>query len=310
MTEKEKAVRALQNKVYEGNPPHMEMDIQIWEEAIGKPFRDHKYFHKYPAKQKDDFEIETYVNDIIAIAKRFNTCMVQCIHIVPDKPFYRQKDIFSLLKDKGVKKDWLLTGFVDGTERIPDGDRVVEISYKIADDREGYLNELDRRCEWAIEEGLKLIEYGADIIFMTSDYCFNSGPFFSPGMFHEFVAPFLERQVKAFKKAGAFTVKHTDGNIMPVIDQIVDTGIDCLHSLDPMAGVDIREVKELYGDKICIMGNVNCAAIQTGPLEEIKKSAGYALKHGGRKGYIFSSSNTIFRGIPIENYEYMLSFNK
>ncbi|NLC67560.1 MAG: hypothetical protein GX754_01995 [Clostridiaceae bacterium] len=310
MTEKEKAIRALKNLDYEGTPPHMEMDIQLWEQAIGRPYRDHKYFHANRDKQDDDSEIQSYVEDVIALARRFNTCMIQCIRIVPDKPFYRHKDVYSLLKEKGAKDDYLLTGFVDGTERIPDGNRVEEISYRIADDRDGYLDELKRRCDWAIEEGLKLIEYGADVIFMTSDYCFNSGPFFSPYMFHEFVAPFLEKQVSVFKKAGAFTVKHTDGNIMPIIDQLVDTGIDCLHSLDPMAGVDIAEVKAKYGDRICLMGNVSCAVLQTGPLEEIKKGVLYALKHGGRKGYIFSSSNTIFKGIPLENYEYMLSLNK
>ena len=136
MTEKEKAVKALQKKAYEGNPPHMEMDIQIWEEAIGKPFRDHKYFFNYPEKHKDDFEIETYVEDIIAVAKRFNTCMVQCIHSVPDKPFYRQKDIFSLLGEKGAKEDRLLTGFVDGTEN-PDG-RVAVNATAIGDEDQDF----------------------------------------------------------------------------------------------------------------------------------------------------------------------------
>ena len=41
-----------------------------------------------------------------------------------------------------------------------------------------------------------------------------------------------------------------------------------LHSIDPMAGVDIREVKRLVGDKVCLCGNVHCAALQTGTDEE------------------------------------------
>ena len=39
--------------------------------------------------------------------------------------------------------------------------------------------------------------------------------------------------------AGAYVVKHTDGNIMPIIDMIVDTGIDALNPLEPHAGIDI-----------------------------------------------------------------------
>ena len=55
------------------------------------------------------------------------------------------------------------------------------------------------------------------------------------------------------------------------------------------------------------MGNVRCDHLQHGTKEQIRESAEYCLKHGAPGGgYIFSSSNTIFRGVPLANYEYML----
>ena len=91
-------------------------------------------------------------------------------------------------------------------------------------------------------------------------------------------------------------------------DQIVDTGIDGLHSLDPMAGVDIAEVKRLYGDRVCLFGNVNCALVQAGTLEQIEESARYCLEHGGvaSGGYVYTTSNCIFKGVPPQNYLVML----
>jgi len=90
---------------------------------------------------------------------------------------------------------------------------------------------------------------------------------------------------------------------MPIIDQLVECNPHGLHSLDPMAGVDIAEIKRLYGNKICLLGNVNCALMQTGTREQIIQSAEYALTHGKPGGgYIFSTSNVAFKGMPLENY--------
>ena len=80
-----------------------------------------------------------------------------------------------------------------------------------------------------------------------------------------------------------------------------------LHSIDPMAGVDIKEVKTLIGDKICLCGNVHCAAMQTGTDEEVIASAEYCMTHGKPGGgYIFCTSNVPFKGLPHERYQMIL----
>jgi uroporphyrinogen-III decarboxylase len=58
---------------------------------------------------------------------------------------------------------------------------------------------------------------------------------------------------------------------------------------------------------MALMGNVQCSLLQDGPEEAIRDSARYCLEKaspGG--GYIFSTSNTVFKGMPLRNYEYML----
>jgi uroporphyrinogen decarboxylase len=74
-----------------------------------------------------------------------------------------------------------------------------------------------------------------------------------------------------------------------------------------MAGVDIAEVKRLYGDQLCLIGNVNCAKLDTGSEEEVVESARYCLRHGmPGYGYIFSTSNCIYTGMRLARYDLML----
>jgi uroporphyrinogen decarboxylase len=94
---------------------------------------------------------------------------------------------------------------------------------------------------------------------------------------------------------------------MPILDQLVECKPHALHSIDPMAKVDIKEVKRLVGDKVALCGNVNCALMQTGTEAEVIESAEYCLTHakpGG--GYIFSTSNVPFKGLSPERYKLVL----
>lgn len=95
---------------------------------------------------------------------------------------------------------------------------------------------------------------------------------------------------------------------MPILDQLIECRPDALHSIDPMAKVDIKEVKRLVGDKVCLCGNVNCALMQTGTDEEVIESAEYCLTHGKPNGgYIFCTSNVPFAGLPAERYKLILN---
>lgn len=122
--------------------------------------------------------------------------------------------------------------------------------------------------------------------------------------FRYFVLPQLKKAVDAFKKRGAFLVKHTDGYCYPFLEDMVKTGIDALHSVDPTAGMDTELLKEEYGDRICLCGNIDCAhtLVRKSPssvAEEVKRCINDASPGGG---HILCSSNTIHSGVRVENY--------
>lgn len=205
----------------------------------------------------------------------------------------------------------LLGSHGDGTFAIPDGEHMYDFAYRIADDPDGLKEEAKRNAENAVAYNRRQRDAGIDVMLLCSDYCYNNGPFISPAMFSEFVTPYLARIISAARTDGLYVIKHTDGNIMPIIDQLVDCAPHALHSLDPMAKVDIREVKRLYGDRVALCGNVHCAAIQTGTIKEVTASAEYCLKYGGEGGgYIYCTSNVPFKGMPKERYQLVLDIWK
>jgi uroporphyrinogen decarboxylase len=148
---------------------------------------------------------------------------------------------------------------------------------------------------------------GLDGFALCSDYCLNTGPFLSPDQFSEFVTPFLVKLVRGYRDLGFYTIKHTDGNIMPIVGQLVDARPHALHSLDPQAGVDMAVMKKRFGGRVCLIGNVNCGKLDTGTDAEVVESARYALRNGmPGGGYIFSTSNCIYTGMRLSRYELML----
>jgi uroporphyrinogen decarboxylase len=115
-----------------------------------------------------------------------------------------------------------------------------------------------------------------------------------------------ERFIKALRREKIEGHVPTDGNIMPIIEQIIQCKPDALHSLDPQGGVSLKTVKEKYGSRICLMGNVNCGLLQTGTEEEVIADVRRALRDGmPGGGYVFSTSNCAYTGLPLARYELM-----
>ncbi|MCD6407433.1 hypothetical protein J7L87_00075 [bacterium] len=307
MTPREKFISALKRKPIKGRVPHFELAFFLTMEAFGKVYPGHRSYHQWD--QMTERERQLHRKDIaeifIRIAEEFNHSAI-FLHPNPatlEETFRLIEIVRELTGDK-----YFLMIHGDATFGIPSGEKMVEFSYKLKDAPEKLKEEAENMVKEAIERAEKIKKHGGlDGFALCADYCFNTGPFLSPSMFSEFVTPYLAKLIKAYRDMGFYVIKHTDGNIMPILDQLVQTNPHALHSLDPQAGVDIKEVKKLVGDKVCLIGNVNCGLLQTGTDEEVIASAKYALKWGmPGYGYIFSTSNCIYTGMKLERYKLML----
>jgi len=197
----------------------------------------------------------------------------------------------------------------DGTFAIPDGEHMEAFAFDLVDRPNEMHKQAQRMVDSANDYNLRKLDTGLDGFKLCSDYCYNSGPFLSPQMFSEFITPYLAQIIKNIRDNGGYAIKHTDGNIMPILDQLVSCEPHALHSIDPMANVDIKEVKRLTTGKIALAGNVNCALMQTGSEAEVLESCEYCMTHakpGG--GYIYCTSNVPFKGLPPERYQLVLDY--
>ncbi len=119
----------------------------------------------------------------------------------------------------------------------------------------------------------------------------------------DFIQPCLNEHVNCLKNTGAWIVFHSDGNLAPVLDPIISSGMHGLNPIDPMAGMDIAEVKRRYGKRVALFGNVQCDLVHRGPLAAIRERARYCLesaKMGG--GLVLVTSAEVFADTPWENY--------
>jgi uroporphyrinogen decarboxylase len=312
-TPRERFIAALERRPLSdprggGRVPHFELVFYLTMEAFGRVHPLHRDYGQW--LQMEEKERELHRNDMadlfIATAERYEHSAI-FVHPNPGT-FEECARLIHLIREKTGERYFLMK-HGDVTPGIPDGSQMYEFSYRLVDEPEKVKAEAAGRVERALEKAERQKQLGGlDGFALCTDYCFNSGPFLSPRQFSEFVAPYLAELVRGYRELGFYTIKHTDGNIMPILDQLVEANPHALHSLDPQAGVDIAEVKRLYGDRVCLIGNVNCGLMDSGTEEQVAESARYALKQGmPGGGYIFSTSNCIYTGMPLASYERMLA---
>ena len=165
-----------------------------------------------------------------------------------------------------------------------------------------------KSVEYSIILAQKAKEAGADIVLATDDYADNKGPMINPKLFEEIFAPQLKMLFSEYKKAGLKIVKHTDGDILALMGRLVESGIDCIDPVDPLAGMDLDFFKRNFGSKICIKGNVNCATtLVDGSMSDVSEEVRNCIaKAAANGGYILSSSNSIHSGVKPDNFVAMV----
>jgi uroporphyrinogen decarboxylase len=296
-------LRALRHDTPEGRVPHLELEYQLTREEFGAEALRGNHIEGLSGAALDD-ALKRNAELWVSVAERFGWSVITGPHWLPLEAQCRTLEILREI----AGGTYMLSAFLDPTYGIPSGEHMLDHVMFLSDRAEQALAQSRQSCRDQLVTARALRDAGAEIVFMCADYCFNDGPFLSPSMFAQFVTPILTEFVRGVHELGLYAVKHTDGNIVPILDQLLSAEIDALHSLDPMAGVDIRAVAQRCGERVCLIGNVDCSSLQEARTERIRESTLYALEYGGvdRGGYVLSSSNCIFRGVPQASYDTML----
>ena len=298
MTGKQRFLKTLRFEPTD-RPPHFESMFELEREAFGLRFPDRNSWDCSGVERKNKIAVCLEIYERIVARYQWDALLVYWPWGAPDGVQAAKHAFGEQIAVGGV-----VGGALWCIDQITDWER---FALDMAEHRDRIHAEAERRCRDACERIDRLADAGADFIYLPHDVAFNGGTFCSPADFKEIVTPYLARLVAHVKQRGVFAFFHSDGNLMAVLDQILSCGPHALQSIDPMAGMDIAVVKTLTYGKMTLMGNVQCNLLQDGPEEAIRRSAWYCLRHGSPGGgYIFSTSNTIFPGMPLRHYEYML----
>lgn len=157
---------------------------------------------------------------------------------------------------------------------------------------------LDLYCDWSLAVAERVCQLDFDVYVSTDDMAFKSAPFFSPKVFRELVLPRYRRMVD---KITIPWIIHTDGNILPFLDDLLDLGISGLHPIEKGA-MDIRDVKKRYGNQLCLLGNLDLNILGAGTTEEVKAEVRALIRDvGPGGGYIVTSGNSLAGYLKPEN---------
>jgi len=157
---------------------------------------------------------------------------------------------------------------------------------------------LDRFCEWSYVVAERVCQLGFDAYVSTDDMAFKTATFFSPAVFRELVLPRYQRLAQEVTLPWLI---HSDGNLLPFLDDLLGLGIVGLHPNEKGA-MDIRATKRDYGDRICVLGNLDLNILGMGTPQDVDDEVRELIRDlapGG--GYILTSGNSLAGYLLPEN---------
>lgn len=163
---------------------------------------------------------------------------------------------------------------------------------------------MDMVMEFHQKVGLKLIDMGCDMLMAGDDVGTQDRMLISPDLWREFVKPRYGSLFQDYRNANPDIkiATHICGYMEPIIDDLIEVGVDILNPVQPLA-MNPGNLKKRFGKNISFWGGVDDQkVIPFGTPEDVEKEVKLRLRQlapGG--GYILCSSHNVQPTTPIEN---------
>jgi uroporphyrinogen decarboxylase len=143
-------------------------------------------------------------------------------------------------------------------------------------------------------------------VWLGDDLAHNAGLMIAPQQYRRLLYPWYRRMAEACSTKNVLFIFHSDGKIDDALEDLIDCGVQAVHPLEPQS-MDIAAVKQRYGDKVAVVGNIDLTYTLTRgtarEVEEAVKNKIRILAPGG--GYCLGSENSIPDYVPFDNYDTM-----
>ena len=139
-------------------------------------------------------------------------------------------------------------------------------------------------------------------VWVVDDLAFGNGPMISPQAYRDHLFPWYREMSKRCHAKDRLFLMHSDGDLRELMDDIIESGVDVIHPIDPSC-LDIVEFKRMYGDRICMVGNVSNELLRIGTPDEVEFRVKELLKTVAPSGgYCLGSGNSVPDWAQFENY--------
>jgi len=151
---------------------------------------------------------------------------------------------------------------------------------------------------------LDIVGDDVKIVETADDLGTQSGMLVSPAMYRKMIKPFHRQLNSAIReKTNAKILFHSCGAIMPIINDLIEIGVDILNPIQPIPGLmDPEELAERYGERLIFHGGLDVQDLLIhGTPEDVKTHVRRYIEVLGPDGYILAPANSIQPGTPPEN---------
>ena len=174
-------------------------------------------------------------------------------------------------------------------------------------------DQLARLCDAIVEYDLEMIRrwaaLGADGLFMTEDWGMQTGLMIDPGMWRRTFKPYYARMISLAHSLGLDVMLHSCGNVLDIIGDFIDIGLDVLDPVQPTA-MDIREVARRFGGHISFLGAINAREmLPTYAPAQVKDMVRRTIDTLARPfggSLIVSPDNVLTPDLPLSNIRAMV----
>jgi uroporphyrinogen decarboxylase len=143
--------------------------------------------------------------------------------------------------------------------------------------------------------------YTFDEIRWPDDMGYKGHQFFSRAMYHDLLKPVHKRAADWAHARGVKVALHSCGDVRPLIDELIDIGIDLLNPIEVKAGMDPVTLKRQYGDRLAFHGGINAALYgESDKLQAHMRAVIPQMKHNG--GYVISSDHSVPDSVSLEDF--------
>ncbi|MCD4670683.1 MAG: hypothetical protein K8S14_09585 [Actinomycetia bacterium] len=168
---------------------------------------------------------------------------------------------------------------------------------------------LDGITEYHIEMSKKIIKLGiVDGIYTGDDFGTQRGLVMSPGMWRKYFKKRYEKIWEIYKNNGLSVFHHSCGNIIEIIPDLIEIGLDVLTPIQPEA-MNPEELIDKFGGDLSFLGGISTQnTLPFGTSQDVKKEIIDRIRVlGGNNGYIISPSHEITSDCTSENFQMLLS---